>query len=309
MIGLLCPGQGSQFVGMGRDLADEFATARATFQEANEALGLELSRLCWEGSEDELRQTVNAQPAILVHTVAAWRVLTEHQPVRVDIAAGHSLGEFSAYVAAGSIAFQDAVRLVRRRGELMQHAGQSRKGSMTALLGIDDTSTERLCRRVADETGAVVVPANYNAPGQIVISGDPDAVQRAAEIARNEEGKRSIPLNVSGAFHSPLMEPAVAGLRASLAGTPIDDPTFPVVSNVTGEPNDRGGEVRALLERQLTGPVRWVQSVRAMIDGGATEFLEVGPGDVLTGLVRRIDRSVPSRPIGTAAQIRAYFGE
>jgi [acyl-carrier-protein] S-malonyltransferase len=309
LIGLLCPGQGSQFVGMGRDLAEQLPLARETFEEADETLGFALSKICWQGTEEELRQTVNAQPAILVHTIAVWRVLQNQTNVEVALAAGHSLGEFSAYVAAGSIGFVDAVRLVRRRGELMFQAGAQRRGVMAAVLGLEDAAAEEVCRRASLDTGGVVVPANYNSPGQIVISGEPEAVQRAAELAKDAGGKRTIPLNVSGAFHSPLMEPAVNGLRREIDRVRIADPAFPVVSNVTAEPNSSAADVPRLLERQLTGSVRWSASVRTMIARGITEFLEIGPGDVLSGLARRVDRSVSTRPLGTPLQLDALLKE
>lgn len=309
MIGLLCPGQGSQFVGMGRDLADAYPTARQTFQEADEALGVALSRICWEGPDDELTRTINAQPAILVHSVAVWRVLQEQKPLEVGLAAGHSLGEFSAHVAAGTFSFADAVRTVRRRGELMYESGRQRPGTMAAVLGLDDAAAVSVCRQASTDSGGTVVPANYNSPGQLVISGDAAAVKRAEELAKEAGAKRVIPLNVSGAFHSPLMEVAAPGLREALEQVAMQDPRFPVVSNVTASPVQDAATAGRLLVEQLTSPVRWVESVRAMMKNGADRFVEIGPGNVLTGLLRRIDRAAEGRALGTPAELAAFLGE
>jgi [acyl-carrier-protein] S-malonyltransferase len=306
-IGLLFPGQGSQFVGMGRDLADAYPEARDTFAEADDTLGFALSRLCWEGPEDELTSTVNAQPAILVHSVAVWRVLQRRRPA-VALAAGHSLGEFSAYVAADAIDFADAVRTVRRRGELMLQSGQARPGTMAALLGLDDAAAEAICSEASDGTH-VVVPANFNAAGQIVISGDVPAVERAGELAKAAGARRVIPLNVSGAFHSPLMQVAEAGLRDTLAGVNLRDPGFPVVSNVTADPIAESTRARELLVEQLTSPVRWVASMQTMVAEGLGGYLELGPGNVLAGLLKRISRDLPVRSLGTAHDVESYLGE
>lgn len=292
---------------MGRDLADNFPTARRTFEEADEALGFSLSRLCWEGPEDELTLTVNAQPAILVHSIAVWRVLQEERPLAAGIGAGHSLGEFSAYVAAGSIDFADGVRTVRRRGELMYGSGRERPGTMAAVLGLDDSAAVDLCNRASAESGATVVPANYNSPGQLVISGDVEAVRRAEEVAREMGAKRVVTLNVSGAFHSPLMAVAADGLRQALDTITIADPSFPIVSNVTAQPVSSAATARSLLLEQLTSPVRWVESVRSMLEAGATEFIEIGPGSVLTGLLKRIDRGASSRNLGTAGELQTFL--
>ena len=306
MVALLFPGQGSQFVGMGRDLAERFPLARATFEEADATLGLGLSALMWQGPEAELTATRHAQPAILTHSVAVLR-LVQHHLGDVSFAAGHSLGEFSAYVAAGSLAFDDALRTVRRRGELMFESGQQRPGTMAALLGLDDAEVERVCREATGPDG-VVVPANYNSPAQVVISGDVAAVQRALELARAAGAKRALPLNVSGAFHSPLMETAQAGLAEQLEGVVVQPPAFPVVSNVTAEPVREPSEARRLLVRQLTSPVRWTESMRRLVDAGVDRFLELGPGGVLTGLLRRVARDVPAQTIGTVAEVEALLG-
>lgn len=304
MVGLLFPGQGSQFVGMGRDLADASEAARRTFEEADDALDFALSRLCWEGPEDELTATKNAQPAILVHSIAAYRVL-EGELGDVALAAGHSLGEFSAYVAAGALSFADGVRTVRRRGELMFEGGTARPGTMAAVLGLDDADVERVCREASGADGECV-PANYNSPGQIVISGDVAAIERATVLAKDAGAKRALKLNVSGAFHSPLMKVAEAGLRAQLESVAMDAPAFPIVSNVTAKPVTEPAEAKQLLVAQLTSPVRWTQSVQAMAAHGVTRMIEVGPGSVLSGLVKRIDRSIETRTAGTAAELEAW---
>ncbi|HEV2150685.1 MAG TPA: ACP S-malonyltransferase [Longimicrobiaceae bacterium] len=306
-IGLLFPGQGSQAVGMGRELAERYPEAREAFEEADDALGFALSRLCWEGPDEELRRTRNAQPALLVHSAAAWRVLQRHgvEPVA---AAGHSLGEFSAYLAAGSLAFADAVRTVRRRGELMYEAGQARPGTMAAVLGLDDDVVEGVCRE-ASSGGSEVAAANFNAPGQVVVSGDVDAVERASALLVSAGAKKVSGLSVSGAFHSPLMAPAEEGLSAHLQGVEFGAPAFPVVSNVTAAPVTDPAEAKILLVRQLTSTVRWTDSVRTLLQLGATRFLEVGPGKVLTGMLKRIDRAAEGRgvPLGTPEAIEAYL--
>lgn len=294
---------------MAADLVDAFPAARQTFEEADDALGFELSRLCREGPESELTLTSNAQPAILTHSIAVWRVLSETRPLEPAMAAGHSLGEFSAHVAAGTLTFADAVRLVRRRGELMLASGERRPGSMAAILGLEDGVVESVCETASRESGGTVVPANFNSPGQVVISGDVDAVTRAAEVAREAGARRALPLNVSGAFHSPLMESAVPGFQEALGTITARDPSFPVVSNVTAEPVDRAVDAHDLLVRQLTAPVRWVASIRRMIDAGVTDFVEIGPGSVLAGLLRRIEKGATGRTLGTVAEVNAFTGE
>jgi [acyl-carrier-protein] S-malonyltransferase len=307
-VGILMPGQGSQTVGMGKDLAEAFPEVRHTFEEADDALSFKLSRLCWEGPEAELTLTVNAQPALLVHSVAVWRLLAERQS-EVGLAAGHSLGEFSAYVAAGALPFADAVRTVRRRGELMLASGEERPGTMAAVLGLDDAVVEAACREASAAGEGAVVPANYNAPGQLVVSGDVEAVKRAEEVLKAAGARRVIPLNVSGAFHSPLMAVAEAGLREQLESVTLTDPAFPVISNVTAEPVENGTDARELLVRQLTSPVRWVASERAMLDRGTQEFWELGAGSVLAGLMKRVDRDVPTRSLGTVREIDDFLGK
>lgn len=292
-------------MGMGRDLAERFPEARAVFEEADDALGLALSRLAWSGPEEELTATRNAQPAILTHSVAVLRVVRERLG-DAAMAAGHSLGEFTAYVAAGALSFEAGVRAVRRRGELMYEAGLRRPGTMAAVLGLADDDVEAACRD-ASTADSVCVPANFNAPAQVVISGDVAAVARGMERARQGGAKRVVPLNVSGAFHSPLMVEAEDGLRAYLDQAGLDAPAFPVVSNVTALPVETAEEAQRLLVQQLTSPVRWAASMRSMVEAGVGRFLELGPGNVLAGLMRRIERDVEVTPLGTADQLTSYL--
>lgn len=306
-IALLFPGQGSQAVGMGKDLAERFPEARAVFQEADEALGFALSTLMWEGPADELTLTVNAQPALLTHSAAVWAVL-KAADIDVVAAAGHSLGEFSAYHAAGSMSFADAVRTVRRRGELMLESGNARPGAMAAVLGLDDEVVEGVCHEASTED-SVVVPANFNTPGQVVVSGDVAAVERVGPMLVSAGAKKVQPLAVSGAFHSPLMRVAEEGLQAQLESVTFADPAFAVVSNVSAQPVTDGAEARRLLVDQLTSTVRWTHSVRTMLQMGAERFLEVGAGKVLTGMLKRIDKAAEGRGValGTAEQVEAFL--
>lgn len=280
---------------MGRELADDLPVARQVFEEADDVLGFALSALMWDGPDEELTETRSAQPALLVHSVAVLRAV-EDRLGPIGFAAGHSLGEFSAHVAAGTLSFRDALEAVRRRGELMFEAGRERSGTMAAVLGLEDAAVEAACARV---TEGICVPANFNAPGQVVISGDRAGVEQGMALAKEAGAKRVLELNVSGAFHSPLMEPAESGLRAHLADVDFRDPRVPVVSNVLARPVTEAGEARDLLVRQLTSPVRWVASVAAMLEGGATRFLELGAGSVLCGLNKRNARGVPCMSVGT----------
>ena len=306
-IALLFPGQGSQTVGMGKDLAERFPEARAIFQQADEALGFALSTLMWEGPADELTLTVNAQPALLTHSAAVWAVL-KAADIDVVAAAGHSLGEFSAYHAAGSLGFADAVRTVRRRGELMLESGNARPGAMAAVLGLDDEVVEGVCHEASTED-SVVVPANFNTPGQVVVSGDVAAVERVGPMLVSAGAKKVQPLAVSGAFHSPLMRVAEEGLQAQLDAVAFGDPAFAVVSNVSAQPVTDGAEARRLLVDQLTSTVRWTHSVRTMMQMGAERFLEVGAGKVLTGMLKRIDKAAEGRGValGTAEQVEEFL--
>jgi [acyl-carrier-protein] S-malonyltransferase len=303
---LMCPGQGAQKVGMGRDLAERFPAARDTFAAIDEALGVPLSRLMWEGPEAELTLTHNAQPAILAHSAAVWAVVKD----RVQGAAaglGHSLGEYSAYVAAGALEPPAAARLVRRRGELMLEAGRARPGTMAAVLGLDTAQVEAACAE-ASSGGEVAVAANLNAPDQTVISGDPAAVTRAGEGCKARGAKRVLPLKVSGAFHSPLMEPAVAGLRSALDAAGLVAPRFPVVANATARSVRTAPEAVNQLAAQLTAPVRWVGCAEeaGRLAPGAT-FIEMGPGAVLSGLVKRILPGTTCVTLGTADEVDKYL--
>lgn len=305
MVGLLFPGQGSQYVGMGQDLAVRYPTAREVFERADDALGVSLSGTMWNGPEDELTATHNAQPAILSHSVAV-HALVAGALGDVALAAGHSLGEFSAYVAAGTLTFEDAIRGVRRRGELMFEAGKERPGTMAAVIGLDHDVVERVCRE-ATEAGGACVPANFNLPGQVVISGDEPAVARAMEMAKEAGARRVLPLNVSGAFHSPLMEAAESGLREHLASVRFSEPAFPVVSNVTAEPVSDPDEAHEVLVEQLTSPVRWTDSMRTMVGHDVDRFVELGPGRVLAGLMRRIDRDADVVSLDTADEVDSFL--
>jgi [acyl-carrier-protein] S-malonyltransferase len=289
-IAFLFPGQGSQTVGMGRDLAHAFPTARHTFEEADEALGFRLSTLCFSGPEEQLRQTEFTQPAIFSASIAAYRVLAEHG-VRPDFVAGHSLGEYSADVAAGVMPFADAVRTVHRRGQLMQQAVAAHEGAMAAVLGMNPQTVVEVCRDAARETGLVVAAANMNSPEQTVISGATTAVERAVSLAKERGAKRAVMLHVSAPFHCALMQPAEDSMRPVLAAVRFTDPEYPVIVNVDAAPVTSGPALRAALMRQITGVVRWTESVQWLIAAGVTTFVEVGPGKVLSGLLRQIDRS------------------
>ena len=305
---LLCPGQGAQYVGMGRDVADEFPDAKEVFEAVDEALGVFLSRLMWDGPEQELTLTHNAQPAILAHSLAVHAVIGDRlDPV---LAAGHSLGEYSAYATAGALGVADAARIVRRRGELMLDAGKQRRGTMTAVIGLDIDQVGQVCTDTSSHD-EVVVPANINAPDQIVVSGDPGAVERAGEACKAAGAKRVLPLKVSGAFHSPLMEPAQATFRLDLEEIDLKDPRFPIVANASAEPVHDATTARAQLGDQLTSPVRWVESMEQAIasSGEDATFVEIGPGKVLSGLLRRIARGIRSVNVATADGIRVFLKE
>lgn len=299
---LLFPGQGSQAPGMGKELAERFAVARAVFEAADAAIGAPLSRLCFDGPAEELTRTLNAQPSLLTHGAAVWAVLRDAIGDKVVAAAGHSLGEFTAYHAADALALPEAVRLVRRRGELMFEAGQRRPGTMAAILGSLQTPIEELCDRATAEAG-LAVPANYNCPGQIVISGEVAGVERAMELAK-EAGGKPIRLNVSGAFHSPLMADAADGLQEALDLAPFADPRFAVYANVNAQPVDDAALARRLLVQQLTAPVQWQREMESLASLHPDAlYVEMGPGSVLKGLARKIAPSLKVVTCGTAAEV------
>lgn len=300
---LLFPGQGSQKPGMGKDIAEGFARARDVFETVDAALGVPLSRLCFEGPADELTLTHNAQPALLAHGAAVWAIVADAVRPHVRAAAGHSLGEFTAYHAAGALTLRAAARLVRRRGELMLASGEHRPGAMAALLGDPDRPIEAICADATRESG-LVVPANYNCPGQLVISGEVAGVERAMELAKAAGVKRAMRLNVSGAFHSPLMAVAQDGLREALDASGMQDAAVPVYANVSAEPVTDAARARELLAEQLVSPVRWTAVVQALAAAhpGAL-FVEMGPGTVLAGLVKKIAPAVETVACGTAADV------
>ncbi|HGY56421.1 MAG TPA: [acyl-carrier-protein] S-malonyltransferase [Caldithrix abyssi] len=294
------PGQASQHVGMGKDLYETYPPVKEIFDSANEILGFDLKNLCFEGPEEELKQTYITQPAIFVHSVAVVRLLKEKN-IAPDGVAGHSLGEYSALVAAGSLDFEDGLRLVQRRGELMQQAGKEKPGTMAALIGLTAEQVYEICDKLKGE--GVVQPANFNSPGQIAISGDVDTVKKAIELAKETGAKKAVELVVSGAFHSPLMAEAQSGLKEALDTVTIKDAQVPLYSNVEARPVRNAEEIRELLFRQLTHPVRWQEIIENMIGDDFSLFYEAGPGKVLKGLQKRINREVPCQNIGTVEQI------
>ena len=288
-VAFVFPGQASQYPGMGKELAEKYPAARAVFDEADKALGFSVSKMCFEGTEEELKQTANTQPAILTVSVAAFRVL-EEKGITADYVAGHSLGEYSALVAAGSLKFADAVRLVRKRGTYMQDAVPAGQGSMAAIMGLSPAVVLDACKRAA--AGEVCAAANLNSPDQTVISGNVGAVKRAVEIASQSGAKRAVVLSVSAPFHSELMMPAQEKLEKDLKATHFADLQMPLVTNVDADTIRKGEEAQSALVRQVTMAVRWEESMRMLLDEGVNTFVEVGPGRVLTGLMRQIERSV-----------------
>ncbi|MDE6489137.1 MAG: ACP S-malonyltransferase, partial [Paramuribaculum sp.] len=280
------PGQGAQFIGMGKDLYENNSEARAMFDKANEILGFNITEIMFNGTDEELKQTKVTQPAIFLHSVVLAKTMGED--FNPDMVAGHSLGEFSALVAAGALTFEDGLRLVSARAQAMQKACELKPSTMAAVLALPDETVESIC----NEVEGVVVCANYNCPGQIVISGEIEAVDAACEKLLAAGAKRALKLKVGGAFHSPCMEPARAELAAAIEKTVVSAPVCPVYQNVDAKPHTDPAEIKANLVAQLTAPVRWTQTVKNMIADGATEFVELGPGKVLQGLVLKIDRSV-----------------
>ena len=294
---------------MGKDLAATFTAAADVFREADEALGESLSALCFDGPADTLTLTHNAQPALLAHGAAVWAVTREKVGPRVRAAAGHSLGEFTAYCAAGALTVADAIRLVRQRGTLMYESGLARPGTMAAILGDTDRPLEDICREASSAPdGGLVVPANYNSPGQVVVSGEVAGVERAMDLAKKAGAKRAIRLPVSGAFHSPLMETARDEFEKALQGSPLGDPTVPVYANVSAEPVRKAADAERLLLEQLTAPVRWTQVVeRLSADHPGALFVEMGPGSVLTGLAKKIAPSVECVSCGTPDDVESLL--
>lgn len=286
-LALVFPGQGSQYVGMGKGLSDDFAVAKNTFAEADDALAFPLSELCFSGPEEDLKLTENTQPAILAASVAALRVLQAETPLQATLLAGHSLGEYSALVAAGAIEFRDAVKIVRERGRLMQQAVPAGEGAMAVLLGLDADATSALCAEASGDE--IVAPANFNGGGQIVIAGTKRAVERAVVLAKERGAKRALDLPVSAPFHCPLMKPAAEGLEALLRDIPVYPLKIGVLTNVEAEVNWSSERVKSLLVEQAIRPVRWEQSVQKFDELGVRQMIEVGPGKVLKGLIKRIE--------------------
>jgi len=306
MIAFLFPGQGSQHAGMGKDLAENFPVARQVFEEANDALGVDLASLCFNGPEEDLKLTANTQPAILTTSIAALRVLETETGIAPNYAAGHSLGEYSALVCAGALNFADAVRIVRQRGSFMQEAVPVGTGAMAAILGLDQETLERVCQDAAQ--GQVVSPANFNSAGQVVIAGNTEAVDRAMSLAKENGAKRALPLPVSAPFHCSLMIPAGERLADVLAGIKIGDMTVPVISNVEATPNQDASRVCQLLVDQVSAPVRWEDTIACMIELGVERYIEIGPGKVLAGLVKRMAKESTIQNVQNVPDIRVLTG-
>ncbi len=294
MTAYVFPGQGSQFTGMGQSVYDSSATARAYFEQADQLLGFSLTTVMFTGSDEALKQTNVTQPAIFLHSVALATTVADLAPdqFKADMVAGHSLGEFSALVVAGALSFADGLQLVAQRAAAMQRACELNPSTMAAILGLDDAIIEQICAKVTAETGEVVVPANYNCPGQVVISGSNEGIRVACERLKAAGAKRALPLPVGGAFHSPLMQPARDELARAIDATPFVAPRCPIYQNVNAQPATDGATIKVNLIAQLTAPVRWTQSVQAMTTDGSTRFVECGPGKVLQGLVKKIAPTV-----------------
>ena len=306
MIAYLFPGQGSQHAGMGKELADNFAVARQVFEEANDALGFDLAALCFNGPEDDLKLTANTQPAILTTSVAALRVLSAETGLVPSFAAGHSLGEYSALVCAGGLAFADAVRVVRQRGTFMQEAVPVGTGSMAAILGLGLDDLAVVCSDAAQ--GQVVTPANFNSDGQVVIAGHTEAVDRAIVLAKEKGAKRAMPLPVSAPFHCSLMIPAGERLATVLNGIDVGEMTLPVITNVEAAPNQDSARVRELLVKQVSAPVRWQETIASMVELGVDRYVEIGPGKVLSGLAKRMAKGSTIQNVQNVADLSDLAG-
>lgn len=304
------PGQGSQIVGMGADIAAEYPAAREVFEQADQILGFKFSDLCFNGPEETLNETINTQPALYICGIAILRALQSEHPRAVPACtAGHSLGEFTALTAAGALSFENGLRLVRERARLMRDAGEQCPGGMAALLGLDAPQTIIVCQQASEKTGGTVVLANDNCPGQVVISGDHETVDTAIELAKNAGAKRAVKLAVSIAAHSPLMKSASQEFQQHIAATELITPKIPVYANISASPLNSVEAVRQELNDQLTQSVRWTESVQAMIAAGIDHFIEIGPRDVLTGLLKRIDRSKSGTAVNSVAALREFMQE
>ncbi len=304
----LFPGQGSQEVGMGKDFAESYDVARQIFQEADEILGFSLSTMCFAGPEEELNETINTQPALYVTSIAILRTFQDLNPsAQPAFVAGHSLGEFTAFTSAGVLDFESGLRLVRRRGELMQQAGDDNPGAMAALLGMDTDAVQEMCAKISEATGKPLVLANDNCPGQVVISGDSEALDKAVEEAPSLGARRAVKLAVSVAAHSPLMASASAEFEKAIQATTIHAPQIPVYANVTAQPLTDVEAIREEMQKQLTQSVRWTETIQAMISAQADTFVEIGSKDVLSGLMRRIDREANRVTLNSVEALQAFL--
>ena len=299
-IAFLFPGQGSQFVGMGKDLYDRFSIAKNIYDRAEAVLGMEVKKLSFEGPEEELRKTYITQPAILVNSLAVFEIL-KNKGIKPELGAGHSLGEYSALYAAEALDFESVLKIVKKRGELMFNEGLKNPGTMAAIIGLNDEAVLDLCREVE----GTVVAANFNAPGQVAISGEIEAVKKAAELAKTKGALKAVMLPVSGAFHSPLLNNSAQEFKKFLDDFTINDPKFPTIPNVSGEPVNTADEIRKALENQLINPVLWTTTIQTAKNLGFNRFFEVGPGKVLCGLLKRIDNSLTGIPVGRIEEIES----